>query len=247
MAEPLTPAPGPGGAKPAPPVPVEAELAAAEEQDERERRSPWMRALRTSAVALVLGLLALLVWATLAASRGENFVSQIAKGEKPAAPGFTLSVIWPHDETWPAGARHALADGRLSLRDLRGHPVVLNFFASWCVACKDEARLLHAEAQRWQGKVLFLGVDVQDLTGDARAFARKYGINYVAVRDRSNTAYSAFGLTGVPESYFIDGRGRAVVHIPGEATRATLAQGIAAIIAGQKGGTLPGGAHVKGP
>src|SRR5216684_6692483 len=110
----------------------------------------------------------------------------------------------------PGCARCALADGRLSLRKLRGHPVVLNFFASWCVACKDEARLLHAEAQRRAGKVLFLGIDVQDLTGDARAFARTYRINYVAVRDSSNTIYNAYGLTGVPESYFIDARGRIV-------------------------------------
>jgi len=212
-----------------------------------ERRSPAMRLLRVVAVALVLGMLALLIWALLASSRGANLVRQIADGKKPQAPPFTLSVIWPHDETWPSAARGALADGRLSLRELRGHPVVLNFFASWCVACKDEAPLLHREAQQRAGKVLFLGVDIQDLTGDARGFARKHQINYVAIRDGSNATYSAYGLTGVPESYFIDGRGRVVAHIPGEVTRSTLDQGIAAITSAHKGGTLPGGAHVKGP
>ena len=203
--------------------------------------------MRGSVVVLVVALLALLVWALLASSRGQNLVSQIAEGKDPPAPAFTLSVIWPHSRTWPPDARHLLSDGRLSLRELRGHPVVLNFFASWCVACKDEARLLHVKAQQSAGRVLFLGVDVQDLTGDARAFARKYQINYVAVRDRSNATYSAYGLTGVPETYFIDSRGRIVVHIPGEATRSTIDQGIAAITAGGRGGTLPGGAHVKGP
>lgn len=243
MDEPLTPAPSAaGGERAAELAPSELDVAAVDEGG-LERRSPWMRVLRGSAVALVLGLLVLLVWATLAASRGQNLVTQIATGKNPAAPAFTLSVIWPHDETWPADARPALTDGRLSLRELRGHPVVLNFFASWCVACKDEALLLHAEAQQRAGRVLFLGVDVQDLTGDARAFARKYRINYVAVRDRSNATYNAYGLTGVPESYFIDSRGRIVVHIPGEATRSTLDQGITAITSGQKGGTLPGGAH----
>lgn len=234
MAEPLSP---------------EAPTAGSAEADDEadERRSLWMRLLRASAVALVVGLLALLVWSLLASSRGANFVSQIGKGEKPAAPAFTLSVIWPHSETWPVAARLALSDGRLSPRELRGHPVVLNFFASWCVACKDEAHLLHATAQEQAGKVLFLGVDVQDLTGDARAFARKYEINYVAVRDRSNSTYSNYGLTGVPESYFIDSRGRVVVHIPGEATQSTIAQGILAITSRHKGGTLPGGAHIKGP
>jgi len=206
-----------------------------------------MRALRASAAALVLGLLALLVWGTLAAGRGQNLVNEIARGNKPAAPAFTLGVIWPHGETWPPGTRRALADSRLSLRELRGHPVVLNFFASWCVACKHEARLLHAEAQQRAGRVLFLGIDVQDLTGDARAFARKYRLNYVAVRDRSDGTYAAYGLTGVPESYFIDSRGRIVVHIPGEATRSTLDEGIATITSGREGGTLPGGAHVERP
>ena len=183
----------------------------------------------------------------LAASRGPNLVREIADGKRPVAPPFTLDVIWPHAETWPAGVTRALAGGRLSLAELRGHPVVLNFFASWCFACKQEAPLLHAEARARAGKVIFLGVDVEDLTGDARGFARKYGINYVAVRDKSNSIYSAYGLTGVPETYFIDARGRAVAHIPGEATRATLDQGIASISSPGKGGTLPGGAHVKGP
>ena len=211
------------------------------------RSSPLMRLLRLAASALVVGLLVLLVWALLHSSRGASFVRQIADGKRPLAPPFALAVIWPHSETWPKSAARGLADGHLSLRDLRGHPVVVNFFASWCVACKQEAPLLHAEAQAHAGTVLFLGIDVQDLTGDAQSFARRYGINYVAVRDESNAIYNAYGLTGVPETYFIDARGRATAHIPGEATRTTLDQGIASITSQQRGGTLPGGAHVKGP
>jgi len=206
-----------------------------------------MRVLRLASGALVVGLLVLLVWALLSSSRGAGFVRQIADGKRPAAPPFALTVIWPHSETWPTSAARLLADGRLSLRELRGRPVVVNFFASWCVACKEEAPLLHAEAQARAGKVLFLGIDVQDLTGDARDFARHHQINYVAIRDESNAIYTAYGLTGVPETYFIDARGRATTHIPGEATRATLDQGIASTTSAQKGGALPGGAHVTGP
>ena len=62
--------------------------------------------------------------------------------------------------------------------------------------------------------MLFLGLDVQDLTGAARDFARKYHINYVAIRDRSNAVYTAYGLTGVPESFFIDPRGRVTPTFP---------------------------------
>jgi cytochrome c biogenesis protein CcmG, thiol:disulfide interchange protein DsbE len=238
-----SPEAAPSGQVPAPEQQPELE---SREQEEQGRSSPLMRFLRLVASALVVGLLVLLVWGLLSSSRGASFVRQIADGKRPPAPPFTLAVIWPHTETWPKGAA-PFANRRLSLRELRGRPVVVNFFASWCVACKQEAPLLHAEAQARAGTVIFLGVDVQDLSGDAQSFARKYGINYVAVRDKSNAIYNAYGLTGVPETYFIDARGRAVAHIPGEATRTTLAQGIASIRSPRRGGTLPGGAHVKGP
>ena len=204
-----------------------------------------MAALKAVVVAALIGILALLIWATLAASRGQNFVGKIAAGERPPAPAFHLSVLWPHTETWPASLLPAIADGKLVLAELRGHPVVLNFWASWCIPCRDEAPILHAGALRHRGQVVFVGIDVQDLTGDGRAFARKYRINYVSLRDGGNSAYNAYGLTGVPETYYIDARGRAVAHAIGVVSTATLEQGIAAIT-GHAGtaGTLRGGAHV---
>lgn len=217
------------------------------EQGEPERRSPWLAILKYGALALVAAALALLVWATLAASRGQNLVEKIAAGKKPAAPSFDLSVLWPHTGTWPKALAPALADGKLSLAELRGRPVVLNFWASWCTACKEEAPVLRAGARAHAGKVLFLGLDVQDLSGDARGFARSNGMNYVSVRDKGNAMYQAYGLTGVPESYFIDARGRIVAHIPGGVSRSTLEQGIAAITGPGGGGTLPGGAHQTRP
>lgn len=210
-------------------------------------RSPWLAILKYAALALVAAALALLVWATLAASRGQNLVEKVAAGKKPAAPGFTLAVLWPSTATWPKALLPALADGKLSLAELRGRPVVLNFWASWCTTCKEEAPILHAGARAHAGKVLFLGLDIQDLSGDARNFARSNAMNYVSVRDRDNSAYQAYGLTGVPESYFIDARGRIVAHVPGAVSRATLEQGIAAITGPGGGGTLPAGAHQTRP
>lgn len=195
------------------------------------RRSLWMTTLRCGGLTVVCGALALLIWGTLAAGRGENLVQQIAKGRKPLAPSFTLAVLWPHTETWPNDATGALGDGTLSLVELRGHPIVLNFWASWCVACKAEAPLLHATAQAHAGKVIFLGLDIQDLSDEARNFARKYRMNYVSVRDRTDGAYRAYGLTGVPETYYIDARGHIVAHSPGEVTREDLERGIAAATA----------------
>jgi cytochrome c biogenesis protein CcmG/thiol:disulfide interchange protein DsbE len=198
--------------------------------DVNAARSRWWLPLRLAGVAVVAALLGLLAWATLAAGRGSSLVARIAADKKPAAPGFALGVIWPHTETWPPALTAAIAEGKLDLRELRGRPVVLNFWASWCVPCRREAPILRAAAQRDRGQVVFLGVDIRDFTSDARAFARKYKINYVSVRDGSGDAtWSNYGLTGVPESYFIDARGRIVAHVPGEITRRTLAEGIATI------------------
>lgn len=204
-----------------------------------------MAALKAVAAAAVIGILALLIWATLAASRGQNFVGKIAADKRPQAPAFDLSVLWPHTETWPRSLVPTIANGKLALASLRGHPVVLNFWASWCIPCRDEAPILHAGALRHRGKVVFVGIDVQDLTGDGRAFARKYRVNYVSLRDAGNGAYNAYGLTGVPETYYIDARGRATAHAIGVVTTATLEQGIASIT-GHAGtaGTLRSGAHV---
>ena len=187
--------------------------------------------LKWLAIALIAGLLALLVWSVVAGKRGSELVHAIAAGKKPAAPAFALPVIWTEAPTWPAPARRLLTHGKLALSALRGRPVVLNFWASWCAPCKDEAPLLAEVAREYAGRVLFLGIDTQDLRSDARAFARKYGIDYASVADISQQTYSVYGLTGVPETYFLDARGRIVAHTPGEVVRSSLVRGIRAALA----------------
>ena len=174
----------------------------------------------------MIGVLALLGWTMLASSRTSALVREIADGGRPAAPNFTLNVVWDASGTWPPDARSLVLDGTLALADLRGRPVVLNFWASWCVPCRHEAPLLRAAAAAWSGKVIFLGIDTQDLRSYARSFARKYGMNYVSVSDRSNSEYRAYGLTGVPETYFLDAAGRIVAHAPGVVERRDLEAGI---------------------
>ena len=224
----------------------EIEATAAGEAEAAKSASRWSLSLKLTGIAAVVGLLGLLVWATLAAGRGSSLVARIAAGKKPAAPGFNLGVLWPHSETWPPELKTAIAGGKLDLRELRGHPVALNFWASWCIPCRQEAPILHAAAQRHRGHVVFVGVDVKDLTGDALGFARKYKVNYVSVRDgRGDKTWNSYGLTGVPETYFIDARGRIVAHIPGAVSAETLEEGIATITRPSRGGTLQGGAHVR--
>jgi cytochrome c biogenesis protein CcmG/thiol:disulfide interchange protein DsbE len=208
---------------------VDEPVAAIDEGDPRDRvaqTSPWRWPLRLAALSVVFGLLALLAWATLSSGRGNSVVARIAAGEKPRAPSFSLEVLWPRSQTWPVGARRALTDGRLDIAELRGRPVVLNFWASWCIPCRDEAPILNASARAHAGDVVFLGVNVQDLKSDALAFSREFDTPYVSVRDRGNRTYEDYGLTGVPETYYLDARGRIVAHSPGAISRDSLERGV---------------------
>jgi cytochrome c biogenesis protein CcmG, thiol:disulfide interchange protein DsbE len=200
-----------------------------------EASSRWRWPLHVAALASLFALLALLAWATLTAGSGRSLVARVAAGEAPAAPSFSLEVLWRRAETWPIDARRRLADGRLELAELRGRPVVVNFWASWCIPCRDEAPILNASSRAHAGKVIFLGINVQDLREDALAFSREFETPYVSVRDRGNGSYDDYGLTGVPETYYLDGAGRIVAHSPGAISRASLEQGIGQAIGSAAG------------
>jgi cytochrome c biogenesis protein CcmG/thiol:disulfide interchange protein DsbE len=134
-------------------------------------------------------------------------------------------VIWPHFETWPGALLTLSTSESLSPRDLRGHPVVMNFWASWCIPCKREAPRLNASAARHRGQVVFLGVDINDFSTDAVRFLRRHEVNYVSVRARGSGTYEDYGLTGLPETYFLDARGRIVAHTVGEISSSGLEEG----------------------
>jgi cytochrome c biogenesis protein CcmG/thiol:disulfide interchange protein DsbE len=157
------------------------------------------------AVGLVALLLALLVWKLVQGSGNE---AKIGK----AAPDFSLTRID--------------APGTLQLASLRGKVVVLNFWASWCYPCNQEAPALEAATRKWGRRVVVLGVDVNDPVGDARKFARKYRLSYPLVHDNHNVTSPKYGLTGLPETFFIDRRGRLVVHVAGQVEAADIRDGV---------------------
>ena len=211
--------------EPGPPISARAsEDAARRRRDTKFRRG--LRCLLPLSVTLVItGVLALFAYGLIRAARGSTLVSDIAAGKKPAAPEFRLDAFWPPTGPPSPTVAHAIRGGVLDLRLLRGHPVVLNFWASWCVACRAEARLL-VDAAVINPGVVFVGVDVKDNRGDASGFLRRYGVTYTAVSDNADSEYDAYGLTGVPETYFLDSRGRIVAHDPGPVSWASLIAGI---------------------
>ncbi len=163
------------------------------------------------AVGLVLALLALLIW-KLVNDNGGGVASKIDHGEVVAAPNFTLSRL---DRR-----------GQLQLASLRGKAVVLNFWASWCYPCNKEAPTLQRAWKHHDGRVVVLGIDVNDFSGEARRFLRKHRVTYPIVHDNENITSPTWGLTGLPETFFVDRRGRVVGHVTGEVSASELRDGI---------------------
>jgi cytochrome c biogenesis protein CcmG/thiol:disulfide interchange protein DsbE len=193
------------------------------------RRRLLVKSLRLSATLLVLALFALLSYRIVHGLSGARAAAKLTRAitshRSPPAPNVRLSVIWPQAGTWPQPLRASAQRGTLRLADLRGYPVVLNFWASWCSPCQREAALLASAARAQRGRVVFVGVDVNDLAGDARHFLRVHRVPYVAVHSQSSIT-TKFGLIGLPETFYVDRSGRIQDITRGQLSSRTLRQAL---------------------
>jgi cytochrome c biogenesis protein CcmG, thiol:disulfide interchange protein DsbE len=117
----------------------------------------------------------------------------------------------------PLPAR-ALDGAPVTLADLRGRPVLVNFWAAWCGPCKREAPELRALAARTRGRARVVGVDWTDDSSAARSFARAHGWRYPLLSDPDGRTGDSWGITGLPTSFALDAHGRIVATLRGPQT-----------------------------
>ncbi len=116
----------------------------------------------------------------------------------------------------------ALAGPRLTLADLRGKPAAVNFWASWCGPCRQEAPELERLSRSLHGRARLVGVNYNDSVVGARGFIHEFQLTYPNLRDPSGLAGDRYGLTGLPDTAIIDPRGRLVDVLRGPQSAAVV-------------------------
>jgi cytochrome c biogenesis protein CcmG, thiol:disulfide interchange protein DsbE len=179
-------------------------------------REVWHSAVRHK---IISGLVVLCVAASLAA------IALVASGPAaptgaadaapdPAAPSFSLPVLGHSGQ-------------QVSLADYAGHPLIVNFFASWCEPCQQETPLLARFYHTEHGRVAIVGLDENDVLGSAMSFTHKEGVSYPVGFDPEVMAASAYGVAALPQTFFLNAKHRIVDRVFGAVTLADLNHGIA--------------------
>lgn len=147
----------------------------------------WRRILIT--LGVILPLVGILAYGF---SRDPRYIPSPLLGRE--APSFNVTLF----------------DGSmLSLNELRGKVVFINFWASWCPPCRAEARELEAAWQRFKEQdVVFLGINIQDTAAAADEYIKEFGITYPNGRDAHGKIAIDYGVWGIPETFFVDATGR---------------------------------------
>ncbi|MGN6334348.1 MAG: TlpA family protein disulfide reductase [Motilibacteraceae bacterium] len=199
--------------------------------------SPHRRPRRTLLVALAVGLLVTTGGLTALARPASR---PATTGSDDGRRGSNLTVGF---STFPPGKRLALpplrgtmlGGQRLALADLRGQVLVVNAWASWCDACRDEAPTLAKAALEWQARgVHFVGIDVKDDASAATAFERRYAMPYHSVSDQQGKLLAQLAglvpVDAVPSTIFVDRAGNVAATEVGRLDEGRLRDEIADLL-----------------
>jgi cytochrome c biogenesis protein CcmG, thiol:disulfide interchange protein DsbE len=176
-------------------------------------------ALQAAAVAVLVALVAL--FAKGLVQNSTTVAAEMRDGQRPPAPGFTLPRLQ--------------GGGRVSLSAYRGKVVVLNFWASYCIACRAEAPVFAELLHRYGARgVAVIGVDSQDFASAGRRFAADYHIAYPLVHDSSNDVTTRWGVTsGLPVTFLINRAGKVQDYFPQEITAQQIDGAVSRLVGGQ--------------
>ena len=154
-------------------------------------RTP-LRAIVVGVVALVIvGLVGLMAWG-LSDKTPVTSLSGFTRVQQPA-PDFTLPLF---------------DGGELVLSKFTGRPIVLNFWASWCAPCREEALGLERAWRTYKDRdVMFVGVDIQDSEESAKAYLKEFGVTYPSGRDADGKITVDYGVVGIPVTFFVNREG----------------------------------------
>ena len=183
-------------------------------------REVWRTAARHKIASglVALCVVASLVAITLAGSGSAGSAGAATGGAKaaadPPAPDFSLAALGHSGQ-------------HVALSDYAGQPLIVNFFASWCAPCKQETPLLAKFYQTEHGKVALVGLDENDQQSSALAFTRAEGVGYPVGFDPEVIAASAYGVAGLPQTFFLNAQHRIVDRVFGAVTQAEINRGMA--------------------
>ncbi len=174
---------------------------------------------RNTVIAVIVSVLALGVLVLLGFG--------LTRKEAPGPAGVGTRVNRPA----PDFALTLFSGEQIALSGLRGKPVVINFWASWCPPCREEAPTLEKVWRAYKDKgVAFIGVDIQDRTSDALAYIKEFDITYPNGPDIRSKIAADYGITGVPETFFVNRQGVIVSRWIGAISEKMLVAGIEEIM-----------------
>ncbi len=162
---------------------------------------------------------------------GHSRLAAPSRGKIPARNAATAPLLPTEADALPD---FTVERYRRLLGQLRGTPVVVNMWGSWCPPCKEEAPMLAAAHARYGDRVQFLGIDIEDSVPDARAYIRRYGWTFPSIRDPDfpSSFRPGLGFAAQPNTLFYDAAGHLVSTWQGPLTQARLDQGIRSILGG---------------